>query len=128
MFIKVIYCKIHINTDSLQLFVVILYGVFHIRGLNSKVSNVNKLCYFAVSGIFMNSIGDNCNELKKQYDSCFLTWFSEKFLKGDTNDEMCAPYFKVYQQCVKVCPHSDVSLFTVGVEACHELKKELTHA
>ncbi|GLH02128.1 hypothetical protein R5R35_007146 [Gryllus longicercus] len=49
----------------------------------------------------MNSIGENCNELKKQYDSCFLTWFSEKFLKGETNDEMCAPFFKVYQQCVK---------------------------
>ncbi|KAJ9590904.1 hypothetical protein L9F63_016061 [Diploptera punctata] len=49
----------------------------------------------------MNSIGENCNELKKQYDNCFLTWFSERFLKGDTNDEMCAPFFKVYQQCVK---------------------------
>jgi TRIAP1/MDM35 family protein len=51
----------------------------------------------------MNSIGENCNELKKQYDNCFLMWFSERFLKGDTHDEMCAPYFKVYQQCVKVC-------------------------
>lgn len=51
----------------------------------------------------MDSIGENCNELKKQYDSCFLTWFSGRFLKGDTNDEVCAPFFKVYQQCVKVC-------------------------
>jgi len=50
----------------------------------------------------MNSIGENCNELKKQYDNCFLMWFSDKFLKGDTNDEMCAPFFKIYQQCVKV--------------------------
>lgn len=50
----------------------------------------------------MNSIGETCNDLKKEYDACFLTWFSEKFLKGETNDAMCAPYFKVYQQCVKV--------------------------
>ena len=50
----------------------------------------------------MNSISENCLELKQQYDSCFLSWFSEKFLKGETNDEMCAPLFKVYQQCVKV--------------------------
>lgn len=50
----------------------------------------------------MNSIGDNCNELKKQYDFCFNTWFSEKFLKGKTDDTMCAPLFKIYQQCVKV--------------------------
>ncbi|XP_012255251.1 TP53-regulated inhibitor of apoptosis 1-like isoform X1 [Athalia rosae] len=49
----------------------------------------------------MNSIGETCNEFKKQYDSCFHLWFAEKFLKGDTNDSMCAPMFKVYQQCVK---------------------------
>jgi TRIAP1/MDM35 family protein len=58
-----------------------------------------------VSRISMNSIGENCNELKKQYDNCFLTWFSGRFLKGDTNDEMCAPFLKVYQQCVKVCTY-----------------------
>lgn len=50
----------------------------------------------------MNSIGDDCNELKKQYDACFNNWFSDKFLKGDSNDSACAPIFKVYQQCVKV--------------------------
>lgn len=50
----------------------------------------------------MNSIGETCNDLKKEYDSCFNTWFSEHFLKGNTNDSMCAPLFKVYQQCVKV--------------------------
>lgn len=49
----------------------------------------------------MNSIGENCNELKKQYDACFNNWFSEQFLRGSTNDTACAPLFKVYQQCVK---------------------------
>ncbi|EZA52036.1 TP53-regulated inhibitor of apoptosis [Ooceraea biroi] len=50
----------------------------------------------------MNSIGETCNELKQQYDSCFNTWFSEKFLKGDTSDSTCSHLFKMYQQCVKV--------------------------
>ncbi|KXZ75834.1 TP53-regulated inhibitor of apoptosis 1 [Tribolium castaneum] len=49
----------------------------------------------------MDSIGEACNELKKDYDACFNTWFSEHFLKGHTNDSMCAPLFKVYQECVK---------------------------
>lgn len=51
---------------------------------------------------YMNSLGDACNDLKNQYDNCFNTWFSDKFLKGDTNDSMCAPLYNVYQQCVKV--------------------------
>ncbi|XP_066587450.1 TP53-regulated inhibitor of apoptosis 1-like [Prorops nasuta] len=49
----------------------------------------------------MNSLGETCNELKKQYDFCFHSWFSEKFLKGDSNDSECDPMFKIYQQCVK---------------------------
>lgn len=50
----------------------------------------------------MNSIGSSCNELKKQYDTCFNVWFAEKFLKGDTEDTACAAVFKLYQACVKV--------------------------
>ncbi|KAI5644356.1 hypothetical protein NE865_03725 [Phthorimaea operculella] len=49
----------------------------------------------------MNSIGEECTELKKKYDDCFNTWFTDKFLKGDHDDSMCAPIFKVYQDCVK---------------------------
>lgn len=58
----------------------------------------------------MNSIGENCNELKKQYDACFNTWFAEKFLKGSTNDSVCAPLFKIYQHCVKVRFHFELFL------------------
>lgn len=50
----------------------------------------------------MNSIGKECLELKQNYDACFNSWFSEKFLKGDTDDSECAPLFKIYQTCVKV--------------------------
>ncbi|KAF2880949.1 hypothetical protein ILUMI_25230 [Ignelater luminosus] len=49
----------------------------------------------------MNSIGEACKQLKDEYDACFNAWFSEHFLRGETNDSMCAPMFKLYQQCVK---------------------------
>ncbi|RZF34495.1 hypothetical protein LSTR_LSTR011737 [Laodelphax striatellus] len=49
----------------------------------------------------MNSVGNQCTDLKQQYDACFQTWFTERFLKGDMNDEICAPLFRVYQQCLK---------------------------
>lgn len=49
----------------------------------------------------MNSIGEECLELKKQYDSCFNSWFSESFLRGKNDDSMCSNLLKVYQQCVK---------------------------
>ncbi|KAH8358200.1 hypothetical protein KR084_007675 [Drosophila pseudotakahashii] len=49
----------------------------------------------------MSSVGDDCNELKQQYDACFNSWFSERFLKGQTDDSACAPIFRVYQECVK---------------------------
>ncbi|XP_016976161.1 TP53-regulated inhibitor of apoptosis 1-like [Drosophila rhopaloa] len=49
----------------------------------------------------MSSVGEDCNELKQQYDACFNSWFSERFLKGQTDDSVCAPIFRVYQDCVK---------------------------
>lgn len=48
----------------------------------------------------MNSVGSECNDLKKEYDACFNTWFSEHFLRGRREDR-CAPLLKVYQDCVK---------------------------
>ncbi|XP_046572781.1 TP53-regulated inhibitor of apoptosis 1-like [Haliotis rubra] len=48
----------------------------------------------------MNSVGQECQDLKKAYDDCFNKWFSDKFLKGQKEDE-CAPLFRVYQNCVK---------------------------
>ncbi|KAF2365222.1 Mitochondrial distribution/morphology family 35/apoptosis, partial [Trinorchestia longiramus] len=48
----------------------------------------------------MNSVSAECQELKDVYDACFLSWFSEKFLKGSTEDT-CAPLFVQYQKCVK---------------------------
>ena len=60
----------------------------------------------------MNSISKKCQEAKEKYDACFNTWFSEKYLKGQTKDE-CSELFKEYQKCVK--------------EAIAEQKIELWH-
>lgn len=49
----------------------------------------------------MNSIAPECNELKHKYDDCFNVWFTEKFLKGESGDDVCAPMLKVYQDCVQ---------------------------
>ncbi|KAK4872918.1 hypothetical protein RN001_014947 [Aquatica leii] len=49
----------------------------------------------------MNSIANECQNLKEEYDACFNLWFCEHFLKGKTDDSMCAPLFKAYQECVK---------------------------
>ena len=46
----------------------------------------------------MNSIGPECSELKAKYDSCFNVWFSEKFLKGKDDEDMCKPLFILYRQ------------------------------
>lgn len=49
----------------------------------------------------MNSVGEECGELKKAYDECFNKWFADKFLKGIA-DNSCSEQFHVYQECVKV--------------------------
>jgi TRIAP1/MDM35 family protein len=50
----------------------------------------------------MNSIGAECSELKAKYDSCFNVWFSEKFLKGQDDEDMCKPLFVLYRQVLSV--------------------------
>lgn len=48
----------------------------------------------------MNSLNEECTPLKREYDTCFNTWFREGFLKG-SKDDVCAEVFKKYQVCVK---------------------------
>jgi TRIAP1/MDM35 family protein len=57
--------------------------------------------YFVYLAKFiMNSIDKKCQEAKEKYDACFNHWFSEKYLKGQYDDE-CEPLFRTYQKCVK---------------------------
>jgi len=48
----------------------------------------------------MESVGEDCKELKHTYDECFNNWFANKFLKG-VKDDPCKTLFEVYQTCVK---------------------------
>lgn len=50
----------------------------------------------------MNSVGEGCTDLKREYDQCFNRWFAEKFLKGDRSSDPCTEMFKKYQSCVQV--------------------------
>ncbi|XP_053862307.1 TP53-regulated inhibitor of apoptosis 1 isoform X1 [Malaclemys terrapin pileata] len=50
----------------------------------------------------MNSVGEACTELKREYDQCFNRWFAEKFLKGDNAGDPCVQLFKRYQLCVQL--------------------------
>lgn len=49
----------------------------------------------------MESIDPKCTDLKLKYETCFNNWYSEKFLKGDTQD-ICASLFQDYRACIDV--------------------------
>ncbi|KAL1765823.1 TP53-regulated inhibitor of apoptosis 1 [Sigmodon hispidus] len=55
----------------------------------------------AAAAIAMNSVGEACTDMKREYDQCFNRWFAEKFLKGDGSGDPCTDLFKRYQQCVQ---------------------------
>ncbi|KAK1490133.1 hypothetical protein CCUS01_14551 [Colletotrichum cuscutae] len=49
------------------------------------------------------SLAPECNEVKERYDTCFLKWYSEKYLRGTgTDNNECADLFKNYQKCLTV--------------------------
>ncbi|KAL1899158.1 Mitochondrial distribution and morphology protein 35 [Sporothrix stenoceras] len=51
------------------------------------------------------SLAPECNEVKEKYDTCFLKWYSEEFLKRSTTTsqtkDKCDALFKDYQACLK---------------------------
>ncbi|KAK2779875.1 Mitochondrial distribution and morphology protein 35 [Onygenales sp. PD_12] len=46
------------------------------------------------------SLAPECNEIKERYDTCFLNWYSEKFLRGNTSDKDCEKLFEQYKKCL----------------------------
>ncbi|KAI6245889.1 Mitochondrial distribution and morphology protein 35 [Erysiphe necator] len=46
------------------------------------------------------SLAPQCNESKERYDSCFLKWYSEKYLRGNVMKDDCAPLFEEYKACL----------------------------
>lgn len=66
----------------------------------SELAVLNKLKTDSSQENSMNSLGQDCNELKKRYEQCFNAWFVDGFLKGDTTDP-CKLLLEEYQGCVK---------------------------
>lgn len=50
----------------------------------------------------MNSVGEECNVMKREYDACFNSWFTDHFLKGDRTKDPCSELFRSYKSCVMV--------------------------
>ncbi|PLB53048.1 distribution and morphology protein 35 [Aspergillus steynii IBT 23096] len=48
------------------------------------------------------SIAPECNEVKEKYDTCFLKWYSEKYLRGNTSAKDCDELFSKYRTCLNV--------------------------
>ncbi|KAK4938677.1 Mitochondrial distribution and morphology protein 35 [Elasticomyces elasticus] len=46
------------------------------------------------------SLAPECNEVKEKYDTCFLKWYSEKYLRGNSSTDECEPLFKQYKSCL----------------------------
>ncbi|KAI3527431.1 hypothetical protein CABS01_08886 [Colletotrichum abscissum] len=64
----------------------------------SSVRSVNR-----EASIMSASLAPECNEVKERYDTCFLKWYSEKYLRGTgTDNNECADLFKNYQKCLTV--------------------------
>ncbi|KHE84877.1 UPF0203-domain-containing protein [Neurospora crassa] len=50
------------------------------------------------------SLAKECNEAKERYDTCFLKWYSEKYLRGNGTEQNneCSILFKEYSSCLQV--------------------------
>ncbi|CAI4220035.1 unnamed protein product [Parascedosporium putredinis] len=49
------------------------------------------------------SLAPECNEVKERYDTCFLKWYSDKYLRGNgTDSNECSALFKEYRKCLEV--------------------------
>ncbi|KIX07632.1 uncharacterized protein Z518_02285 [Rhinocladiella mackenziei CBS 650.93] len=46
------------------------------------------------------SLASECNEVKEKYDTCFLKWYSEKYIRGNSSTDECEPLFKQYKTCL----------------------------
>ncbi|KAF8539544.1 distribution and morphology protein 35 [Trichophaea hybrida] len=47
------------------------------------------------------SLAPECSDRKERYDTCFINWYSEKYLRGNTEPSSeCDALFKEYQSCL----------------------------
>lgn len=55
-----------------------------------------------MGNMLSTSFAPECNEFKKEYDTCFNTWYSEKFLKGKGLTNECESFWDKYKECLDV--------------------------
>ncbi|KZL80427.1 n-acetylglucosaminyl transferase component [Colletotrichum incanum] len=68
------------------------------------------------------SLAPECNEVKERYDTCFLKWYSEKYLRGTgTDNNECADLFKNYQKCLTVSADGIMKLPAVARRRSQDL-------
>ncbi|KZF21907.1 hypothetical protein L228DRAFT_269355 [Xylona heveae TC161] len=72
------------------------------------------------------SLAPECNEVKERYDSCFLKWYSEKFLRGNASTDECEPLFKEYRSCLSRAL-KDKGIENMLEEARQDMKENDTH-
>ncbi|KAL2014053.1 hypothetical protein VTN00DRAFT_1578 [Thermoascus crustaceus] len=46
------------------------------------------------------SLAPECNNIKEKYDTCFLKWYSEKYLRGNSSTDECEQLFSQYKTCL----------------------------
>ncbi|KAI5806125.1 mitochondrial distribution/morphology family 35/apoptosis, partial [Geopyxis carbonaria] len=47
------------------------------------------------------SLAPECSEKKERYDTCFINWYSEKYLRGSVEpSKECEELFKDYKVCL----------------------------
>ncbi|KAG0128427.1 mitochondrial distribution/morphology family 35/apoptosis [Tuber indicum] len=47
-----------------------------------------------------SSLAPECSEKKERYDTCFIKWYSEKYLRGEGSTDECEELFKEYKSCL----------------------------
>ncbi|KAI0461658.1 hypothetical protein LJB42_004730 [Komagataella kurtzmanii] len=47
------------------------------------------------------SVAPECTELKNKYDSCFNSWYTDKFLQGKSLQNECEGLWDDYRECLE---------------------------
>ena len=50
----------------------------------------------------MESLDGECTQLKKAYEKCFNSWYSEDFVTGNDRSTPCEALFAEYRSCLDV--------------------------
>ncbi|KAG7020668.1 hypothetical protein SDJN02_17354, partial [Cucurbita argyrosperma subsp. argyrosperma] len=55
-----------------------------------------------------------CADLRAVYHNCFNRWYSEKFVKGQFDEEPCVSEWQKYRACLSVCLRALFDSFLLG--------------